>query len=186
MEGLDVSSWQGVIDWARVAAAFVIVRVAHGSTPDPRAVENLRGAIAAGKIVGAYQYLEPGVTWQEHADAFLETLDGIEVAFVAIDIEDPHLVPGEAAFDALAWLRYVGHPCAYVYTGLEPAARLHLADVPELGEWPLWVAHYGVRKPGVPGPWTSWAVWQRSGSGRANGVRGPVDIDVLAEGCDLR
>lgn len=187
MKGADVSSWQGLIDWAAVRAGgveFVFVRIADGLHVDALARDNIRGARAAGIArVGVYQYLRP-ISWQEQADVFLEVLGELEVDFVAIDIEDPTLVAVEAGIDALAWLRYVEHPFAYCYCGEEPATRLRLAEVPELGAFPLWLGDYR-RNPKVPKPWNEAAIFQYTGSGRTSGVRGPVDLDVTAPGWEL-
>lgn len=185
-KGIDVSQWQGPIDWPTLRAAgysFAVVRACHGPVADRSFAMHYDGATAAGLIVGAYYYADPGIGWQEGADAFKEATEARPVAFVAYDLEDAALVPYDAAIDALAWLRYVEHPAAYVYTGVEPATRLWLAQVPELGEWPLWCASW-TPAAHVPAPWTSWAVWQHAVS-RAPGVRGPVDLDVTAEGLEL-
>lgn len=185
MKGIDVSHWQGAIDWHALRAAgyeFVIIRASHGTAIDDRFAMHYDGATAAGFVVGGYHYMERGGDWQAQADTFLEAIEGRPLAFVALDLEDQALDPETTAVDALGWLRAVEHPSAYVYTGLEPAGRLHFAHVPELGEWPLWVATYGRSKPYVPAPWTTWALWQHAGDGTAPGVRGHVDLDVAVEG----
>src|SRR5688572_13260741 len=52
LDGIDVSKWNGAVDWAKVAAAgtdFAFVRVSDGiNTPDPRFAENWQNARAAG------------------------------------------------------------------------------------------------------------------------------------------
>ena len=62
-EGIDVSRYQGVVDWSAVAAAgkeFAIVRVGSsnqsGPYVDPYFTRNVQGAHAAGLRVGAYFY----------------------------------------------------------------------------------------------------------------------------------
>ena len=61
--GIDVSRYQGNINWGRVAAAgkqFAIVRVGSGNSGglyvDPYFLQNVNGAKAAGLRVGAYYY----------------------------------------------------------------------------------------------------------------------------------
>ena len=57
--GIDVSRWQGTIDWKKVKEAgigFAIIRAAAGLKEDVKFRENLRGAVAAGIPAGAYLY----------------------------------------------------------------------------------------------------------------------------------
>src|SRR5574338_360501 len=61
--GIDVSYYQGTIDWNAVAAdgvVFAWVRVSHSTTfLDPQFAATLAGARAAGVHTGVYQYFEP-------------------------------------------------------------------------------------------------------------------------------
>jgi GH25 family lysozyme M1 (1,4-beta-N-acetylmuramidase) len=64
LRGLDVSSAQGIVDWASVKAAgysFAYAKCATGNEtrPDPQAAANLRGAKAAGLYVGCYNFAFP-------------------------------------------------------------------------------------------------------------------------------
>ncbi len=56
VQGVDVSYWQGAIDWQKVATTdvrFAIVRASYGSEfEDPRFSENWRGAKEAGLVRG--------------------------------------------------------------------------------------------------------------------------------------
>lgn len=82
LKGIDVSSHQGTIDWQAVADSgvqFVIVRAmcwsnaAGGYAMDSKFVENMKGAKAAGLMVGAYWY----------SDAFNGSEAREEVSFIA-------------------------------------------------------------------------------------------------------
>lgn len=59
--GVDVSRWQGDIDWQRVksdGAQFAIIKCTQGvSTKDPKFRENYIGALRAGLLVAAYHYI---------------------------------------------------------------------------------------------------------------------------------
>ena len=62
-QGVDVSRWQGSVDWGQVAAsgvAFAYARVADGLNVDSYFAANYAGIKAAGLIRGAYQSLRPG------------------------------------------------------------------------------------------------------------------------------
>src|SRR5207247_6013269 len=70
LRGIDVSKWQGTIDWASVAAAgvdFAIVKATSGQgkggtypeTDDPMFTTNVAGAAANGIVVGMYHVWTP-------------------------------------------------------------------------------------------------------------------------------
>jgi len=65
-EGIDVSHWQGSIDWPTVAAAgkkFVFMKATESTDfVDPNYTANEAGAKAAGLLVGAYHYADPDTT----------------------------------------------------------------------------------------------------------------------------
>ena len=57
--GIDVSEWQGDIDWSKVRTDFVIIRAGYGrelSQGDKRFEHNYAGAKSAGIPCGAYWY----------------------------------------------------------------------------------------------------------------------------------
>jgi lysozyme len=61
VQGIDVSRWQGKIDWASVAAAgkqFAFIKATEGGDHiDPRFLENWHGAKQAGLVRGAYHFV---------------------------------------------------------------------------------------------------------------------------------
>ncbi len=92
--GIDVSRYQGDIDWPAVAADrqgfhFAVVRSSDGVDIDPRAVENLRGAHEAGLTVGTYHYVRASHTPGEQVDIIERVIRdaGVLPAFVALDLE---------------------------------------------------------------------------------------------------
>ena len=59
IRGIDVSAWQGVIDWDKVKASgvkFVMIRAAYGMTADTKFKVNMEGAQKAGLDTGVYLY----------------------------------------------------------------------------------------------------------------------------------
>src|SRR5215831_6660124 len=93
VEGIDVSVYQGAIDWSRVAAAgveFAYIRVGDGLRPvDARFTDNWTGARAAGVARGAYQFFRQDADAIAQADLFVDTigvLDGDDLS-PAIDVE---------------------------------------------------------------------------------------------------
>ena len=59
IEGIDVSYWQGAINWSPIANVkrFVVIRGGDGRFRDPRRVEYARAASQAGLIVNTYHFL---------------------------------------------------------------------------------------------------------------------------------
>ena len=95
--GIDVSYWQGDIDFNRVKAAgcgFVFIRAAHHSDsiyPDENFSKNIDGASAAGLDVGVYIYTTCSSPEEakEHAQWVIDKLGGRELQLpIAFDWED--------------------------------------------------------------------------------------------------
>ena len=95
--GIDVSRYQGSINWSAVAAAgkqFAIVRIGssnnNGTYVDPYFLQNVNGAHAAGLRVGAYYYTyartESAVAGE--LITFLNALEGLQLEYpVFVDVE---------------------------------------------------------------------------------------------------
>ena len=99
--GIDVSRYQGNINWGRVAAAgkqFAIVRVGSGNSSglyvDPYFLQNVNGAKAAGLRVGAYYYTyaRTRAAVANELTTFLNVMDGLQLEYpVFVDVEDSSL-----------------------------------------------------------------------------------------------
>lgn len=185
LKGIDVSKWQGDIDWKKVKADgvdFVIVKATEGqSTLDPNFKKNVSGAKAAGLKVGAYHYAHPDNNPIKEVDLFLRTTAGIELDLPpALDLEiNKGLTKSQVTNFAVQWLtemekRIGKKPLFYSYTSF---IRSYIG--PALAAWPLWIAHYEVTKPGDNGVWDQWAVFQYSSRGKVNGISGYVDLNVM-------
>lgn len=184
--GIDVSRYQGSINWQQVAAAgkqFAIVRVGSSGSGgvyiDPYFYQNVNAAHAAGLRVGAYYY-----TYARTQEAvaneltvFLNALQGLQLEYpVFVDAEDKNLTAlGRAQLTALVqyamdilyqrkW--YAGW---YSYTNFINSN----INAGALAEYPLWVADYR-QTLGYRG---SYAMWQYSGSGSVNGIAGACDLN---------
>lgn len=167
----DVSHWQGPVDWKaekRRGLAACYVNVGQGMTyTDPTAARRIRNATFARIPVGAYLFLTPGVgSGEAQADRLLKMAPlrpGQLRPCLDFEWNQLHLNNQQLA----AWLlgavtrihtRTGYFPTIYGSPGiLSPVTTIH----PEVfGRCPLWVANYGVSRPTVPAPWTSWAAWQ--------------------------
>src|SRR5215470_12245190 len=79
VEGIDVSYYQGTINWSQVAAAgkkFAVIRVSDGTTtPDTQFARNWSGAHSAGVIRGVYQFFRASQDATAQADLLVNALN---------------------------------------------------------------------------------------------------------------
>jgi len=183
VKGIDVSKWQGGIDWKKAADAgirFAMVRTGYGSSYlDPYFHANVRGAQAAGIDVGVYHYSYALTPEQAKTEAafVLETIKGYKLEYpVAFDAEDPSM-------SALtkAWLTEI---CMAFCLKIEEAgywAMLYSStswlqnrlDMSRLNRFSLWRAHWSANRPADMGE----AMWQHSNTGAVAGISGNVDLN---------
>jgi GH25 family lysozyme M1 (1,4-beta-N-acetylmuramidase) len=194
--GLDVSHWQGTVNWAKVARAgkrFVFLKATDDvDYRDPTFVTNRAGARTNGLRVGAYHFSRPDPS---PGDARREARFFVSVAdpqpgdlLPVLDMETKkHLDQEEVTRWARTWVaevRELTGVTPLVYTS--PYGWLtRTGDTRLLARdgAPLWVAHWGVSSPTVPaGDWDGhgWVVWQHTSSGHVRGIAGRVDLDRLA------
>ncbi|HEV2006124.1 MAG TPA: glycoside hydrolase family 25 protein [Candidatus Limnocylindrales bacterium] len=195
VEGIDVSMWQGTIDYAKVKASgkrFVVAKATEGiGFTDPKWQLNKTNAMAAGLAFTGYHFARPdGNPTQAVAEAdwFVSQL-GLKAGMLvpALDLE----VAGTLSVSALqawvgAWLGEV-----YLKTGVRPMIYTspsfwgsHLGNTSMFavqGYKILWVAHWFVGNPTVPGNnWggKGWTFWQYDDCGSVPGITtGCVDLD---------
>ncbi len=184
--GIDVSYYQGDIDWNAVAAdgvEYAIVRVSHSTQFfDPQFDTNLAGSRAAGLHTGVYQYFEPDEDPIAQADLLLDSMGPLLPGDLppVIDVESTAgQSPAAVAAAVRAWVDHVeaalGVP-PIIYTG-HYFWQDNVASV-EFGGYPLWIAWYGVECPGaVPTGWSQWAFHQYCDCGDVAGVTGQVDVN---------
>lgn len=182
---LDVSRWQGSIDWDAVKRSGkidgVMLRVlgSKGGKPylDPYFARNYAECARLGLPVGGYYYTCAVTQRQteEELAALKTALRGKTFQLpLAIDVEDPRLrslTPAklsarvaEAAAQLEAWRLYA---MVYTYTDFADTAL----DMAALAAYDLWIADYrGTR------PTRKHGMWQYTAKGTIPGVSGPVDL----------
>ncbi|MCR8645236.1 glycoside hydrolase family 25 protein [Paenibacillus sp. N1-5-1-14] len=185
--GIDVSHYQGTIDWAKVRASgisFAFIKATEGTTyTDSKLAANLAGAKAAGIKVGAYHFCRAGIPGDAEKEAnyfiqVLNSLGGIAKWDLppALDIETTNNATNLTR-TCQAWLSRVQatwnvQPLLYTY----PYFAKSYLDA-SLGNVPLWYANYGVNQPADVAGWTRWQFLQYSDSGTVPGIVGPVDMN---------
>jgi MYXO-CTERM domain-containing protein len=184
--GIDVSRYQGSIDWAQVAAAevkFAYIQISRKIDDiDPKFETNWQAAKQVGILRGAYQRFQPDEDVVGQADIFLEKLG----AFVEgdlppmLDVEDSGGLSADLiALHVRQWLTYVEAQLGVrpiIYTG-----RYFWRDTLESAdftEYPLWIAHYTDGCPTIPEPWQQWALHQYSSQAVLPGItENTVDVN---------
>ena len=183
VHGIDVSAYQGRIDWPEVArnkVRFAFIKACEGATlRDPRFARNWREARKAGVLRGAYHYFQPNRDGQAQANLFARTVplapgDLPPVLDVeAANFHDVAVMRREVA----RWLRLVE-----AHYGVRPILysnhsfyRRHLAG--HFDDYPLWLAHYEVARPTLAR--SKWIIWQHSDEAYVPGIRGVVDFNVF-------
>ena len=199
MKGIDVSKYQGKIDWAKVKAAgigFCMVRAGYGMyihQKDPCFDANMAGAKNAG--LPTETGIPVGVYWYSYATDVSQAIREAEVCLeviapykgqillpVAYDWEDPSLAKMSVSQTAacckafLDRIQAAGYrPMLYSFSNW---LQTRLKD-PSLDGFPRWVAHYGVEKPVSSKPYL---IWQYSSKGHVDGISGAVDLDEGYDG----
>lgn len=178
--GIDVSRWQGDVNWSQVAAddvSFVMLGTRSKGEVDPLFHKNIREAAAAGVQVGAYIYslaTTPQMA-QEEADFVLNLIKDYPVSYpVAIDMEDD--VQKVLSKEQLAQIAnaFCARISAAGYYPIIYANEYWLANYLDMSlmDYPVWVARYSV-KPTYASP----VMWQATSTGSVKGISGNVDID---------
>lgn len=182
LPGIDVSHFQGEVDWRAVAAAgvrFAFIKATEGLDDiDPRFVQNWQQSRAAGLLRGAYHFLHPNLDARQQAAHFLSvvTLDD-DALPPALDVEVTNGVdPATLKACIETWLATVEAALGckpVVYT--DPSFWRQNVGA-DLSAYPLWLACYATA-PDVPPSWQRWTFWQHSESGSVDGIAGLVDLD---------
>lgn len=148
-KGIDVSKWQGEIDWARVknsGVEFAIIRVGAGQTSDEYFKQNITNARAVGLKVGVYYYTKAKNTdmIDKELSVFTKAIGAERLDLpVFWDMEDITLrgLGGEILTEnmlyALKKIKGMGYECG-IYSN--PDWLTNVLDYSKLYEYPLWLA----------------------------------------------
>ena len=192
--GIDVSYYQGDIDWAKVKASgieFAIVRLGYRGygeegklVEDKLAFQNIEGALAAGLKVGVYIFsqsisVEEAV---EEAEFVLERIEKYNITMpVVYDWEYVSDEARTAKMDRRTLTDCYKAFCEKIAeAGYTPMAYFNtyqsrqLMYLTELDDYPFWLALYSDR---MTFPYR-FEMWQYTDSGRVPGIEGNVDINL--------
>ncbi len=193
-KGIDVSSFQGNIDWEKVAAdgvEFAIIRMGirgYGSgklVVDEQFVNNMEGALAAGIDVGVY-FFTAAISEQEaveEAEFLLEAMEPFQIrCTVVLDVEDVN--SDSARTNVLSQEQWTDHAIAFceriksegytpmIYGNMQ--SFLLMLSLERLEEYDKWFAAY---TPYFYYPY-DFEVWQYSDQGTVDGIADDVDLNI--------
>ena len=191
-KGIDVSKWNGLIDWNAVrnsGVEFAIIRTSFGwgkkdwdKQTDLRLRQNIDGARAAGIPIGAYHYSYATTVEQARAEAefFIHCLAGTQLEYpVFFDFEDKCQLPltnqqrTNIACAFLNEVRRAGY-CVGIYANLNWINNKLDFNRLRFANYELWVAqwndHCDCTYP--------YGIWQHTNKGSVDGINGDVDMDL--------
>jgi lysozyme len=185
--GIDVSYYEGTINWPAVKAGgveFAFIRVSDGNGfHDPKFASYWAASKAAGVLRGPYQFFRPNQDVNAQADFLVSSIGGSYTPGdlpPVIDVEATGgLSPSTVGARVRQWVDRVKSKLGVdpiVYTGKyfwrdEAGGSLTFANNP------LWIAQYTSLCPDLPAPWPKWTFWQNSETGSVAGISGHVDLD---------
>ncbi len=201
--GIDVSRWQGEIDWGKVAKSgidFAIIRIGYRGEngviyKDPYADYNLSAADAAGILTGVYFFSTAKTVAEaiEEADFTLSQIAGYSISYpVVYDCEgytspNSRMYGVSAAVRTNAALAFTQRVSTQGYNGFVYASLNDLQDSVYYeterleANCGIWIAHYpSVTYPKVSHPDYNgeYDMWQYTNRGSVSGVGGNCDLIV--------
>ena len=186
IKGIDVSSWQGNIDFAKVKASgidFVIIRAGYGreTRQNDNCFElNYRNAKAAGLDVGAYwySYADSAEDAVKEAKACMEVIKGKKFEYpIYFDLEEQSQFAKGRNFCDSVIKAFCGELERNGYLAGLYCSTYYLNNYISnavAGKYALWVAQYNYRCTYTA---NKYGIWQYSSEGRINGISGNVDMD---------
>lgn len=194
LQGVDVSVYQGEIDWQAVADAgvdFAIIRVGYRGysqgaiQPDTNFQKNMEGALKAGLDVGVYFFSQATTVREaeEEADYVLEAIRNYPVTYPVVfdwefidgqtartdEMEGEHMTECAKTFCEL--VQAAGYT-PMVYFNQEQGYLYYQLD--QLDEFPFWLAEYDEK----PDFFYNFDIWQYTHTGTVPGIEGNVDLNL--------
>ena len=186
IKGIDVSSWQGVVDYRKVKASginFVIIRAGFGrevSQKDNCFEQNYKNAKAAGLDIGAYwySYADSAEDAVREAKACMEVIKGKKFEYpIFFDLEEQSQFAKGKNFCDSVIKAFCGELEKNGYLAGLYCSTYYLNNYISnavAGKYALWVAQYNYRCTYTA---NKYGIWQYSSEGRINGISGNVDMD---------
>ena len=189
IHGIDVSSYQGKINWQKVKAmnddgvhiSFAFIKATEGVlSMDPYFQRNWREAPKAGIICGAYHFFLPQKSGLWQARFFLQTVK-VEKGDLpmVVDVEQLYKTsPAKMREQLLSFVNHIENK-----TGVKPIIYTNISFYQDylkgyFDDYTLWIAHYYQPVLNVSSK-TNWQFWQHSDKARINGINQKVDFNIF-------
>lgn len=182
--GFDISSYQPTVNWPllkKEGNQFCFIKASEGLHKDPCFDKHWAEARANGLLRGAYHYFHPSHDPVSQGNYFANLIGKLGAGDLpcVMDWETTDGFPSSVdVMNALAFLNVVERVTGktpIIYSGPYFLQTLSLSE--GFTKYALWLAHYGVKCPLVPSPWSYWSFWQYSDAGNLdqNKFNGPLE-----------
>ena len=187
--GIDVSKWQGDIDFSKLKSAgveFVIIRIGSSTGIngenfiDSKFIQNIKNANSVGIPVGVYFYSYANSVDRAISDAkwIIENIKDYKVELpIAFDWENwGSFNTYELSFFGLTNMakRFMDTVKEAGYDAMLYSSKTYLENIWMSVDYPVWLAHY-TKNTNYAG---DYSYWQICSNGRVDGINGDVDIDI--------
>lgn len=187
--GIDVSKWQGDIDFSKLKSAgveFVIIRIGSSTGIngenfiDSKFIQNIKNANSVGIPVGVYFYSYANSVDRAISDAkwIIENIKDYKVELpIAFDWENwGSFNTYELSFFGLTNMakRFMDTVKDAGYDAMLYSSKTYLENIWMSVDYPVWLAHY-TKNTNYAG---DYSYWQICSNGRVDGINGDVDIDI--------
>ena len=187
--GIDVSKWQGDIDFSKLKSAgveFVIIRIGSSTGIngenfiDSKFIQNIKNANSVGIPVGVYFYSYANSVDRAISDAkwIIENIKDYKVELpIAFDWENwGSFNTYELSFFGLTNMakRFMDTVKDAGYDAMLYSSKTYLENIWMSVDYPVWIAHY-TKNTNYAG---DYSYWQICSNGRVDGINGDVDIDI--------
>jgi lysozyme len=181
-DGIDISSYQGYIDWAKVSSdkdiRFVYIKATEGSTyRSPHYAHNITQARRYGLLVGSYHYITSSSSIeQQFANFSTYAISSVQDLIPMLDVEvrgdwsRSQLIDSVSKFCELVEDHYGVQPMIYSTMGFY---NKNLA--PHFNKHHLYIGRYSSTEPEIN--WEGeYTIWQYSEQGIIPGIDAYVDL----------
>ena len=192
--GVDVSEYQGDIDWEKVRASgieFAFIRIGYRQYGggkiefDKKYTENIEGAIDAGIKVGVY-FFSQAVSEEEaieEADVVIDAIAPYDISYPVVF--DWEMIYGENARTDTVGVETLADCCVAFCERVRSAGyspmiysnkntSLMKLDLPRIKDYDFWLAEYNTK----PTYYYNFDIWQYASDGYVPGISGEVDMNI--------
>jgi GH25 family lysozyme M1 (1,4-beta-N-acetylmuramidase) len=191
--GIDVSHWQGVIDWQEVKRSgvkFAFIKATE--FPDRKTTlfidehykANIEGARQNGIHWGVYHFFRTHIDPVIQAQVFCETVGTFDSLPPVLDLEVAGCKGSKLNSKISSFLKETERltnrkPIIYTSGGFWRPYMTYekRTDTDWASEYPLWIAQYTTTWPSLCYPWVGWDFWQFTDKGKIPGIKAHVDIN---------